>query len=376
VEDFKVFHKYMVCYLVWFVLTLPVFGFTRITQVDDFVLEELHRGERYWGMTVLPNQSLLLTEFKQGNLLLVQVEEKTVSTTRIPLNLTLETRGQGGLYAVVLHPNFAQNSFIYFTYALHESQGAALVLARGRWQNNSLHNIETLYRTPVRSGTPHFSGAIVFNNKNQIYLASGERGNRYNSQNMANPFGKILRLNDDGTIPQDNPFFNRAGAAKEIYALGIRNTQGLFFDKTTGILWGVDQGPQGGDELNIIEAGKNYGWPEATTGEEYGGGVIGVSSKLGMADPVRSWSPSPAFSSMTFYHGRAIPSLSNKILVGSLRAETLFVLTVSGRTLVSETRLLGGVIGRIRHVYASEHDHIYLLNDAGKLYRLAPLPLG
>ncbi len=365
-------HKWLV-YCVWLLLPLPLFGFTRIMQGTDFVLEELHSGERYWGMTVLPNQNLLLTEFKQGNLLLVQVEGKTVRTTRIPLNLRLETSGQAGLLAVALHPNFAQNSYIYFTYSLRETNGAALVLARGQWQNNRLNNIETLYRTPAHNGTLHFSGAIAFDDNNHLYLAVGERGNRHNAQNTSNPFGKILRLNDNGTTPQDNPFFRQAGAAREIYAVGIRNTQGLFYDQTTGLLWGVDQGPQGGDELNIIEAGKNYGWPEATFGEEYGGGVIGMRSKAGMADPVRQWTPSPAFSSMAFYRGSAIPSFNNKMLVTSLRAETLFVLTVSGRTVVSATPLLQNSIGRIRHVHASEQAHIYLLNDAGKLYRLAPL---
>lgn len=359
--------------VVWMVVVLPLFGFTRITQGEDFVLEELHSGERYWSMAVLPNQNLLLTEFKTGNLLLVQVDEKTVRTTRIPLNLTLETRGQGGLLAVVLHPNFAQNNYIYFTYTLRESDGAALVVARGRWQNNNLSNIQSLYRTPAHSGTVHFSGAMAFDEKNQLYVASGERGNRHNSQNTANPFGKILRLNDDGTIPQDNPFARQTGAVPELYALGIRNTQGLFYDKTTGLLWGADQGPQGGDELNIIEASKNYGWPEATFGQEYGGGVIGVTSKTGMADPVRQWTPSPAFSAMAFYRGGAIASLNNKLLISSLRAGTLFVITLRGRTVLSATPLLPNAIGRIRHVYAADNAPIYLLNDAGKLYRLTPL---
>jgi aldose sugar dehydrogenase len=358
--------------LILLIIPSQLFGFTRITEGEDFVLEQLHSGERYWGMAVLPNQNLLVSEFKRGNLLLVQVDNATVRTTSIPLHLrNLEAGGQAGLFAVVLHPNFAQNAYIYFSYAAKDGSGSALVLARGKWQNNNLQDIQMLYRTPAHSNTQHYSGAIAFDSRNRIYLASGERGNRHNSQNKSNPFGKILRFNDDGTIPSDNPFVGQAGAASEIYALGIRNTQGLFYDKSTNILWGVDQGPQGGDELNIIEAGKNYGWPEATFGQEYGGGVIGVTSKSGMVDPVRQWTPSPAFSALAFYSGTAIPSLSNKLLISSLRAGTLYVLTLRERTISNVTPLLQGSIGRMRHVYAA-NDYIYLLSDNGRLYRLAP----
>ncbi|WDI36565.1 PQQ-dependent sugar dehydrogenase [Entomospira culicis] len=354
------------------VAPVHLFANTVIKQGYDFILEEIFSGERFWGIASLPNNNLLLTEFKTGNLLLVEFTNDTLKTTTIALSLPIENRGQAGLLDIALHPNFAQNNYIYLSYSKRLKNGSSLALIRGEWHNHTLINITQLYETPSEVRTQHYSGAIAFDSQNRLYLASGDRNNRHQAQDLTNSIGKILRFNDDGTIPLDNPLIKQNNVAKEIYAWGIRNAQGLAYDARTNTLWQSEQGPQGGDELNIIRAGQNYGWPEVTTGQEYGGGRIGVRTKAGMVDPIKEWTPSPAFSSLLLYTHNAIPSLTNKLLIPSLKAETLFVISVDKNKVTAVHTIIKGEIGRIRDVKSAPNGIIYLVNDAGKLYRLRP----
>ena len=250
-------------------------------------------------------------------------------------------------------------------------------LARGRLAGHRLENVQVLFRqAPKGARGQHFGGRIVFDRAGYVYLTLGDRGEMQRAQRPDDHAGSVIRLHDDGRVPQDNPFVGRAGWKPEKFTLGNRNMQGAALHPQTGVLWTHEHGPQGGDEINVIRAGVNYGWPVITYGVNYGIGTrIGEGTrKEGMQQPLHYWVPSIAPSGMAFYTGDKFPRWKGDLFVGALRDQMLVRLKLDGEKVVSEERLLKGVLGRIRDVRAGPDGLIYLLTDEsnGKLVRLEP----
>lgn len=341
-----------------------------------FRVVTMTRGlEHPWGLAFLPDGRRLVTE-RPGRLRLVAADGALdpQPVTGLP---TIAIHGQGGLLDVALHPGFAENGLIYLSYAARGEGGVGTEVARGRLVDHRLENVEVLFRQqPKSSGGRHFGSRLVFDRQGYLYITLGDRGEQERAQKMDDLAGKIVRLHDDGRIPADNPFADRPGARPEIYSLGNRNVQGAALHPVTGELWAQEHGPQGGDEVNVIRAGRNYGWPVITYGVEY---VVGTkigegTHKPGMEQPLHVWVPSIAPSGMAFYQGDRFPRWRGDLFVGALKDQMLVRLRFDGEKRVKEERLLKGVLGRIRDVRAGPDGYLYLLTDSpdGVIARLEP----
>jgi len=342
-----------------------------------FRVVTLVRGlEHPWSVAFLPDGRMLVTE-REGRLRVVRdgrLDPQPVSG--LP---NVAARGQGGLFDVVLHPNFAANGLVYLSYVARGADGVGTELARGRLAGARLENVQVLFRqTPKGSTGRHFGGRIVFDRAGYVYLTLGDRGEMERAQRPNDHAGSVIRLHDDGRVPADNPFVGRPGWKPEKYTLGNRNMQGAALHPETGLLWTHEHGPQGGDEVNVMRAGVNYGWPVITFGVNYGIGTkIGEgTAKPGMAQPIHTWVPSIAPSGMAFYTGDAFPRWRGNLFVGALRDRMLVRLVLDGEKVVREERLLQGVLGRIRDVRTGPDGLIYLLSDEsdGVLARIEPAP--
>lgn len=329
-----------------------------------------------WSLAFLPDGRMLVTE-RSGRLRYVAADG-TLDPTPIPgLPEAVTERGQGGLHDVVLHPRFQQNGLVYLAYAGRGNGGYGTELARGRLDGHRLTSVQVLFRALPKSwGGRHFGGRVVFDGKGHVFLTLGDRGNRSRAQDPGDHAGSVIRLTEDGGVPQDNPYLSVAGARPEIYTLGNRNIQGAAMNPWTGELWTHEHGPQGGDEVNVIRAGVNYGWPVITHGRNYGIGTqIGEGTrKEGMAQPLHQWTPSIAPSGMAFYDGDKFPAWRGNLLVGALAFRLLARLELDGERVVREERMLRGVIGRIRDVRVGPDGFVYLLSDEqnGVIARLEP----
>jgi aldose sugar dehydrogenase len=331
--------------------------------------------EQPWSLAFLPDGRMLVTE-KAGRL---RVISQGVLDPR-PVNGMPEVtvHGQGGLQDVVLHPEFSKNQLVYFSYAARGGDGVGTELARGRLAGHRLEDVQVLFRqAPKGSRGQHFGGRIVFDRSGYVYLTLGDRGEMQRAQKPDDHAGSVIRLHDDGRVPKDNPFVSRAGWKPEKFTLGNRNMQGAALHPQTGVLWTHEHGPQGGDEINVMQPGGNYGWPVITYGANYGTGTrIGEGTqKPGMQPPLHYWVPSIAPSGMAFYTGDKFERWKGDLFVGALRDQMLVRVKLDGEKVVSEERLLKGVLGRIRDVRAGPDGLIYLLTDEsnGKLVRLEPL---
>jgi glucose/arabinose dehydrogenase len=286
---------------------------------------------------------------------------------------------QGGLLEVALHPRFAENRYVYLTYSKTGEQGNTTALARGRFDGKGLSEVADLFVADAWSkGGLHFGGKLAFGPDGMLYMTVGERNDRTRAQDTTHHAGKILRLRDDGTVPMDNPFVGRTGFRPEIYTYGHRNLQGLTFHPATGQLWETEHGPQGGDELNLIQAGRNYGWPVVTLGREYSGDPITpVWYREGMEQPVTVWVPSIALSGMVFYTGDRLPGWKGDLFVGGLSGLQLHrVVFASGGPRGREV-LVGDLKQRIRDVRQGPDGYLYLATDAnpnGAILRIEPGP--
>ena len=341
-----------------------------------FRVVTMTRGlEHPWGLAFLPDGRRLVTE-RPGRLRLVAADG-TLDPQPVTGLPTIAIHGQDGLLDVALHPGFAENGLIYLSYAARGEGGVGTEVARGRLVDHRLENVEVLFRQqPKSSGGRHFGSRLVFDRQGYLYITLGDRGEQERAQKMDDLAGKIVRLHDDGRIPADNPFADRPGARPEIYSLGNRNVQGAALHPVTGELWAQEHGPQGGDEVNVIRAGRNYGWPVITYGVEY---VIGTkigegTHKPGMEQPLHVWVPSIAPSGMAFYQGDRFPRWRGDLFVGALKDQMLVRLRFDGEKRVKEERLLKGVLGRIRDVRAGPDGYLYLLTDSpdGVIARLEP----
>ena len=249
--------------------------------------------------------------------------------------------GQGGLLDVCLHPNFASNRTIYLSYAGPVSGGSATTVARAELGEGILRNVTVVFQGTTTSGGLHFGSRIAFDRSGLMYVTAGERYQMRRAQDLMDLGGKIVRLRDDGSVPQDNPFVGRSDARPEIFSWGHRNPQGLAMHPDTGRMWSVEHGPRGGDELNLLKPGANYGWPLATHGIDYSGAVISPNKSLpGMEDPVRVWVPSISPCGLCFYTGDRFPGWKGSVFTGALSNFALFRIELDGERYRTEERLI------------------------------------
>ena len=346
------------------------------SEKQSFRVVTLMQGLQHpWSLAFLPDGRLLITE-RAGRLLIVQ-KDFTLDPKPISGLPKIIAGGQGGLFDVVLHPQYSKNGWIYFAYSEAGKGGWGTALARGKLVGHQMTDVQVLFSMePKTRSNQHFGGRIVFDEAGYMYLTLGDRGEMARAQLLGDHAGSIIRLHDDGRVPKDNPFVNTAEAKPEKFTLGNRNVQGVAIHPKTGEVWTHEHGPQGGDEINIIKPARNYGWPIITHGVNYGTGTkIGEgTAKAGLEQPLYVWVPSIAPSGMAFYKGNAFTNWNNNLFIGALRAETLVRIELSGDKVVHEERLLKGSIGRIRDVRLGPDQFIYLLTDerAGGLYRLEP----
>lgn len=327
-----------------------------------------------WGIGFLPNGDILVTE-KSGTLYRVSNGEIAAEITDgIPSDL--EINGQGGFLDVELHPNYEENGWIYFSYASNEGggEGSNTKIIRAKLENDALTSVETIYKAaPNSTRGQHYGSRIVFDNNGYLFFSVGDRGNRdVNPQDINRDGGKIYRLNDDGSIPEDNPFVGKDGL-DAIYSYGHRNPQGMALNPATGVVWEHEHGPRGGDEVNIIEPGKNYGWPVISYGINYNGTEFAEDTVMaGMEQPVTYWDPSIAPSGMEFVTSDKYPGWQGDLLVGSLKFSYIALLDVEGNEIVGEKKLVEGTT-RIRAIEEGPDGYIYLTSEGSGLYRLVPV---
>ena len=347
------------------------------SEKHAFRVVTLLKGLEYpWSVAFLPDGRMLVTE-RAGRLRLVgqdfRLDPKPIAG--LP---DVVAQGQGGLFDVVLHPDYAQNGWIYWAYNAPGAGGWGTALARGKLQGSRMTEVQVLFSMqPKTRSSQHFGGRIVFDKAGMLYLTLGDRGDKDRAQKLDDHAGSVIRLHDDGRVPTDNPFAKRAGALPEKWTLGNRNMQGATLHPKTGELWTHEHGPQGGDEVNVMRSGLNYGWPVITHGVNYGLGTrIGEGqSKPGMVQPLHLWVPSIAPSGMAFVSGSKFPHWAGDLLMGALRDQMLVRLVLDGEKVLREERLLKGLVGRIRDVRMGPDGLVYLLTDEaeGALLRLEPV---
>jgi glucose/arabinose dehydrogenase len=328
-----------------------------------------------WSLAFLPDGRMLVAE-RSGRLRVVgkdgKLEPKPIAG--VP---PVSASGQGGLLDIALHPRFAENGLVYLSYAARGTGGTGTEVARGRLAGSTLDNVQVLFRQDPKGSTGrHFGSRLVLDGKGYLFITLGERGEQERAQRPNDHAGSVIRLHDDGRVPADNPFVGRQGWKPEKYTLGHRNIQGAALHPRTGALWTHEHGPQGGDEVNVIRAGANYGWPVITYGVQY---VIGTrigegTHKPGMEQPLHYWVPSIAPSGLAFYSGDRFPRWRGDLFVGGLVSQVLVRLKLDGEKVVKEERLLRGVLGRIRDVRSGPDGYLYVLTDEsnGVLARLEP----
>lgn len=328
-----------------------------------------------WAMVQLPSEEILISErkgelrvFKNGRLLSKHV-------TGLP---EIHSNGQGGLLDLALHPDFSKNQWIYFTYASKEGTNSgsntALMRAKLNISNLTLTDQKLLYKAePNSKKRQHYGSRIVFDDKGFIYFSVGDRGRRdVNPQDLSKDGGKIYRLHDDGRIPEDNPFLEQNGAKSAVFSYGHRNPQGMSIDPVTKNIWSHEHGPRGGDEVNIIKKGANYGWPLISYGINYNGTKLTDKTEMkGMEQPALYWTPSIAPSGMIYVSSDKYPSLKGKFLVGSMKFDHLVLLTIKDEQVVNQEKVFEN-IGRARSLLQGKDGYIYVGIDGLGIKRLVP----
>jgi glucose/arabinose dehydrogenase len=341
-------------------------------EVKNYTFETVASGiQTPWGMAWLPDGTMLVTE-KSGVLYRIKDGTKT-EIKNVP---AVYNRGQGGLLDIVLHPDYAKNGWIYMTYASTdgEGEGGNTKIIRAKLQDGGLTQIESLYKAgPNTTKGQHFGSRIVFDKEGFLYFSAGERGNHFvNPQDITRDNGKIYRLNDDGTIPKDNPFVGQENAKEAIYTYGNRNPQGLALNPFTGDIWEHEHGPKGGDEINIIKKAANYGWPVVTYGIDYDDTSISkIQQKPGIEDPIYYWLPSIAPSGMAFVTSDRYPDWKGHLLVGSLKFQYLELVKLKGNEIIGRQKI-GTDIGRLRNVAQGPDGYIYIGVEGKGILKIIP----
>lgn len=332
--------------------------------------------ENIWSLAFLPDGNMLVTE-KRGRMRIVTATGKVGEPLQgLP---KIHNQGQAGLLDVVLAPDFASSKKIYFSYSEPDEKGKnSTAVSHAILNGNKLENVTRIFsQQPKVDSNNHYGSRLVWGEDGTLFVTLGERySEKDKSQTLDNHQGKVVRINADGSVPNDNPFVKTPGALPEIWSYGHRNVQGAAINPQTKKLWTGEHGPQGGDELNIDEAGKNYGWPVITYGENYGGGKIGEGThKQGMEQPVYKWVPSIATAGFIFYTGNKFPQWKNNILLASLKEQTVVRLVLEGDNIVKEERLLKNELGqRYRSILQGPDGLLYLVTDESKakILQLSP----
>jgi aldose sugar dehydrogenase len=346
------------------------------SQKQKFVVDTVVSGlDIPWGMTWLPNGDMLINE-RSGKMYRFSNGKMFGPIEGVPEVFNF---GQGGLLDIELHPNYTENGWIYITYS-HPApnattDGGNTAVMRFRLKDDKLYDKELLFvGTPFTRTGPHFGSRLEFDRDGFLYFTIGDRGNKDNAQLLSNTNGKVHRINDDGSIPADNPFINTPGASKTIYNFGHRNIQGLALHPETGLLWSHEHGPRGGDEINIERGAVNYGWPVISFGINYDGTILtNDTAKAGMEQPVIYYVPSIAPCGMDFVEGDRYPNWKNNMLVGSLRFKYVERVEIVNNRVVAQEKLVED-IGRVRNVKMGSDGYIYIaIERPGKIVRLIPV---
>ncbi len=348
------------------------------TDKVEVIVETAARGlEHPWGLTFLPDGRMLVTE-RPGRLRIVSQDGALSDPIKgLP---AIAARRQGGLLDIALDPSFAQNRLVYFTFAEDRGDGqAGTSVARARLSEDgsALEQLQVIFQQqPSYTGGNHFGSRLVFDREGNLFITLGDRFDlRDQAQNLTSHIGKVLRIKPEGGAAPGNPFLNRQGARPEIWSIGHRNIQAAALHPTTGALWTVEHGARGGDEVNIPEKGKNYGWPVISYGVDYSGAKIGEGTKkAGMEQPVYYWDPSIAPSGMAFYTGDRFPGWRGSMLVGALSGKLVSRLETDGNRVTGEERMLQNLGERIRDVRQGPDGLVYLLTDSpqGRILRVRP----
>jgi aldose sugar dehydrogenase len=348
------------------------------TDKVEVIVETVARNlQNPWGLAFLPDNRMLVTE-RPGRLRMADADGHLSEPIQgVP---RVAARGQGGLLDVALDPNFAQNRLIYLSFAEERGEGRAgtsVARARLNTDGTALEALAIIFRQePTHTGNNHWGSRLVFDRDGNLFVTLGDRFDlRNQAQNPANHIGKIIRIKPDGGAAPGNPFLNREDARPEIWSLGHRNLQSAALHPTTGELWTVEHGARGGDEVNIPQKGKNFGWPVISYGVDYSGAKIGEGTKkAGLEQPVYYWDPSIAPSGMAFYTGDKFPAWRGSILVGALAGKLVSRLETNGNRVTGEERMLQQLGERIRDVRQGPDGFVYLLTDSrsGRILRMKP----
>lgn len=347
---------------------------TNTAYEGALITEELNSP---WGVKMLPDGRLLVTE-KKGTLRIVDAAAQTVSDeiTGVP---DVDDRGQGGLLGLSLDPDFANTRLVYWVFSEPVSGGNHTAVAKGRLSDDekSIEGVQVIYRAlPTHDGRLHYGGRVIFDKDGNLFVSTGERSDKETrdySQDLKSGLGKIIHIDTDGNPVAGNPFEGHADALPEIYSYGHRNTQGLDFHPVTGELWNAEFGPRGGDEINLVKPGKNYGWPVITYGLEYSGAEIGnppIQQNEGMEQPVYYWDPVLSPSGMTFYKGSNVPEWENNLFIAGLSSTHIARLVIDDNKVVGEERLLAAEGQRFRDITQGHDGALYAITDAGRLYKI------
>ena len=374
---FKILKKFLMI-SICFVFTIKAedsYWDTRIVKTEkvSFQVETYADGfEIPWGMAFLPDNRMMVTD-RIGDLWIVEKDgkDKVKVSGEIP---NVRSKGQGGMLDVAVHPDFNTNSYIYLSFSDYSENKSHTSLIRAKLVNNSLVNSQIIFRPEEKFFTKrslHFGSRIIFDDKGFIFFCIGDRGDRDLAQNLDMPNGKMYRIRDDGTIPIDNPFYYTKGAIKSIWSYGHRNPQGLAIHPSTRQLWEAEHGPRGGDEVNIILRGHNYGWPVITYGKNYSGTIISkLTHHEGMDQPVFHWTPSIAVCGIAFYEGSQFPEWKNNLLATSLKYERLHRVELDGMNIVKD-EIIFEAESRVRDVEVGPDGIIYVaLEDPGRIVKL------
>lgn len=328
-----------------------------------------------WGITSLPDGRLLITQ-KAGTMVIVNAAGNVGQPiTGIP---SVNAAGQGGLLGVTTDPAFANNRMIYWVFSENTPEGNVTAVAKGSLSADEqrMENVKVIYRaTPAYRGNLHYGGRILVDRSGNLFISTGERSDlatRPQAQQLNSALGKIILITKDGQPAPGNPFIGQTGARPELYSYGQRNVQGMAFHPQTGDLWESEMGPKGGDELNLIQAGKNYGWPVITYGIEYSGEKVGagITRQDGMEQPVYYWDPVLSPSGMTFYSSDNIPEWKNNLFMTGLNSKHIARLVIQNNKVTGEERLLSTEGQRFRDITEGTDGALYAVTDEGRLYRL------